>query len=54
MREKVILCLENRLAAGKCRKERRYLPDQTISPKARWALYFDFELLWNRSPKAPS
>ena len=51
MPEKVALCRADRQAAGKCRKEKLELRDQTISPKARCAWYFDLSLACVADPK---
>ncbi len=52
MLEMVVRCYRNRPGAGKSRKERLRLPDQTISPKARCAVRVRFELHWRHSPIA--
>src|SRR5437016_12822488 len=52
MLEMVVLCYSNRQGAGKSRKERLRLPDQTISPRARCVVRVRFELHGRHSPIA--
>jgi hypothetical protein len=51
IREKVTPCPENRPAADKFQKGKRPLVDRTISPKAKFFVYFRSELPGDRSPK---
>lgn len=51
IQEKVTPCPENRQAAGKFQKGRQPLFDRTISPKAKFFVYFGSELPGDRSPK---
>lgn len=48
----MVRSLVDRLAVGKCQKDRSYRSDQAIFPKAKSDLYSRSELLLHRSPKA--